>query len=108
MTRAFTLFGAKRSSPADPGRSRITRILVSADSSWHRRLAPSTAAAASPTNGGSIVFGGGDTTASLDDTWLFRYEALDAADEVCDSGVDGDGDGLVGCADPDCAAVCAP
>jgi len=31
MTRAFTLFGATRSSPGDPGRSRIMRILVTAD-----------------------------------------------------------------------------
>ena len=31
VTRAFTLFGAKRSSPNDPRRSRITRVLVIAD-----------------------------------------------------------------------------
>ena len=67
-------------------------------------------AAAGPFGGGVLVFGGENVTGNrlqvLDDAWLFRYEALDAAEEVCTSGVDGDGDGLVGCADPDCAAVC--
>jgi hypothetical protein len=28
--------------------------------------------------------------------------------EACDTGFDGDGDGQIGCADPDCDALCAP
>lgn len=40
------------------------------------------------------------------DVWRLRWEAS-AADEVCSSVTDIDGDALVGCADPDCGTVCA-
>ncbi len=38
--------------------------------------------------------------------WRLRWES-DAADEVCSSEIDLDGDTLVGCADPDCDNRCA-
>ena len=42
----------------------------------------------------------------LGDTWTFRYEALVPAESCL--GLDGDLDGLFGCADPDCFGHCAP
>ncbi|MDX2091280.1 MAG: DUF4215 domain-containing protein [Kofleriaceae bacterium] len=47
-------------------------------------------------------FGGNYEISSL------RYERVGAADDGCGYGLDGDRDGLVGCADPDCFGVCAP
>jgi cysteine-rich repeat protein len=41
------------------------------------------------------------------DTWLLQWQA-DIADDACATAVDRDGDGLAGCADPDCWATCAP
>ena len=35
-------------------------------------------------------------------------EYCDQAIETCASGLDGDGDGLVACEDPDCVAYCTP
>lgn len=40
--------------------------------------------------------------------WAFQYQHPGARDEVCRLGFDVDGDGLIGCADPDCAALCTP
>jgi hypothetical protein len=40
------------------------------------------------------------------DTWTLSFVS-EVPPELCIDGVDGDGDGLAGCADPDCAAVCA-
>ena len=54
-----------------------------------------------------MVFGGDGTTAELGDAWFFRYEDPAVPDEACDTGLDYDGDGLAGCADPDCAGLCA-
>jgi len=47
-------------------------------------------------------------SANFDDAWLLRYVATGARYETCASGVDNDGDGLAGCADPDCWARCTP
>jgi hypothetical protein len=58
--------------------------------------------------GQMIIFGGFNTSGTLADTWAFRYERAVAADERCISGVDGDGDTKIGCADPDCAGRCTP
>jgi hypothetical protein len=41
------------------------------------------------------------------DLWAYHYRS-DAPDEYCAGGGDRDGDGLAGCADPDCAAACSP
>ena len=41
------------------------------------------------------------------DTWSLGYESSSPV-ETCVYGFDDDGDGLVGCADPDCAGVCDP
>jgi hypothetical protein len=49
-----------------------------------------------------ILFGGW----SYADTWTYRLDSA-AADDLCD-GSDGDGDGLVDCADQDCWGACAP
>jgi hypothetical protein len=57
-----------------------------------------------------IVFGGVSGIGSdppLTDTWRFRY-ASNEPREQCELAVDNDGDGLVGCADPDCWTVCTP
>ena len=43
----------------------------------------------------------------IDGTWVLRWESAQPH-EVCTSGFDVDGDGLVGCADPDCWGYCAP
>jgi cysteine-rich repeat protein len=41
-------------------------------------------------------------------TWELRYRADTGLDEVCQVGFDIDGDGLVGCDDPDCWGYCTP
>lgn len=40
--------------------------------------------------------------------WSFRFEHPQALDESCQLGFDVDGDGLIGCADPDCWPYCTP
>lgn len=56
-----------------------------------------------------LLFGGaGGGTARSDDTWIFRYRSASPTEARCDDGIDGDGDGLLDCADPDCdGRVCA-
>lgn len=56
--------------------------------------------------GQSVMFGG-TTDGVAGDTWLYRFSGVDQP-EGCLYGFDGDGDSLVGCADPDCAGYCAP
>ncbi len=55
--------------------------------------------------GGATELDGGGTKYA--DTWRLRYEN-DESGEQCLLTVDDDGDGLQGCADPDCWAYCAP
>ncbi|HEY2744978.1 MAG TPA: kelch repeat-containing protein, partial [Polyangia bacterium] len=56
----------------------------------------------------AVLFGGVDAGgAALADTWRFDFSSPSEAGEDCDSGFDGNGNGLVGCADPDCAGECA-
>jgi cysteine-rich repeat protein len=60
-------------------------------------------------DGAGILIYGGNATATFNpvgDRWELRWDAA-APSERCD-GSDLDGDGLVGCADPDCWRVCAP
>ncbi len=65
---------------------------------------------------GNVVSGGGDvpiwSTGSSNptgtagfvsgDTYLLGVSLEEEADEICDNGIDDDGDGLVDCEDPDC------
>ncbi|MFN0251627.1 MAG: hypothetical protein ACKV2T_32425 [Kofleriaceae bacterium] len=50
----------------------------------------------------ALLFGGVG-----DETWSYRYTA-NVASEACAWGRDLDGDGLIGCADPDCWGICTP
>lgn len=53
-----------------------------------------------------VVLLGGASTNGDDATWILGQRT--PAPRACGSGLDGDDDGLVGCADPDCWASCAP
>lgn len=59
-----------------------------------------------PIRHGTVVFGGSSSTAIFGDTWILRLESS-TPDDACD-GSDADGDGVTGCADPDCWARCTP
>jgi hypothetical protein len=50
---------------------------------------------------GTVLFGGISPDGYLGDTWIYRYHSP-LPDERCVPTVDLDGDGLAGCADPDC------
>lgn len=57
-----------------------------------------------------LLFGGFSDISPVtesDDLWEYRYRSTEP-DEYCAGGRDRDGDGLAGCADPDCAAACSP
>ena len=57
-----------------------------------------------------LVFGGFPALnpgAPYYDTWRFRYDSGESR-ELCEAAVDNDGDGLAGCADPDCWSTCSP
>jgi hypothetical protein len=56
---------------------------------------------------GILVFGGDAGGVVLDDLWRLRWDDREA-NELCTITADTDGDGLAGCADPDCWAVCTP
>ncbi len=49
----------------------------------------------------------GQTMLYLGQTWTLMW-ASDRSSDLCGAAVDLDGDGLVGCADPDCWASCTP
>jgi hypothetical protein len=53
-----------------------------------------------------VAFGGHDGEAELRDTWLLRRTDPSGPEDVCRTGFDGDGDGAIGCADPDCSELC--
>jgi hypothetical protein len=55
-----------------------------------------------------VPYGGNGESGALGDTWRFRFEQANPADERCLYGIDGDGDGKIGCADPDCFGSCQP
>lgn len=56
-----------------------------------------------------VVFGGSGITSFQADVWTLRYSDLGTPDEACvDGAADDDGDGLIGCADPDCWGRCTP
>ncbi|MEZ4368727.1 MAG: hypothetical protein R2939_20990 [Kofleriaceae bacterium] len=58
-----------------------------------------------------VSFGGlvssGTFATSSDELWTLTSRGA-ATEEACSSGLDGDGDGTIGCADVDCASVCDP
>jgi cysteine-rich repeat protein len=59
-------------------------------------------------NARPVLFGGEDAgTAALGDLWTLRYTDPLHVDEVCATGLDGDGDRKAGCDDPDCDGFCA-
>jgi hypothetical protein len=74
---------------------------------------PATGASLSPSLDGSGVtlIGGqqgvGIGAQYLADLWQLRWDGVHA-DESCTPPFDADGDGLIGCADPDCWPRCAP
>ena len=59
-----------------------------------------------PIRHAAIVYGGSTDMAILDDVWMLRLDST-TPDDACD-GSDADGDGVTGCADPDCWARCTP
>lgn len=54
---------------------------------------------------GVVAFGGTQNTLATNDLWSLRWQTSGRY-ELCSLVVDEDGDGLAGCADPDCAARC--
>lgn len=63
--------------------------------------------ATAPEGAGVIVVGGAffEANTMLGDTQRLRWDGPEAAEEVC-AAIDFDGDGLAGCADPDCGYAC--
>lgn len=56
-----------------------------------------------------VLFGGGEAfPKSTDSTWQFSHDRDVQVYETCLHGFDNDGDGLIGCSDPDCWGYCAP
>ena len=57
----------------------------------------------------AVIHGGDTVSGPANDRWSLRYVPL-VAPEACGAGpsLDTDGDGLIGCADDDCWAVCSP
>lgn len=56
-----------------------------------------------------VLFGGGEAfPIGTDNTWQFSYDRDDLVYETCLYGFDNDGDGLIGCSDPDCWGYCSP
>ncbi len=62
----------------------------------------------SPTGSGIVIAGGKISDSTIaPDVWRFAFENSQRR-EICDVVTDNDGDGLQGCADPDCWSRCAP
>jgi cysteine-rich repeat protein len=62
---------------------------------------------ASPDGSGIELMFGDSSGTNLADVWQLRWQGTQGTD-LCLASVDGDGDGLSGCADGDCWAVCTP
>jgi hypothetical protein len=83
---------------------------------WRRRLLSSTPprrtgglAAYDAIHHRVVVFGGqGPMFAPLASVWSYGFGAIEVPPDRCFATVDTDGDGLAGCADPDCWARCHP
>jgi cysteine-rich repeat protein len=80
---------------------------------WNQLLPPvaptgreASAIAYDALHGEIVMFGGVPTN---DETWAFAFSSTGSPPEACiDAAEDSDGDGLAGCADPDCWARCTP
>jgi hypothetical protein len=90
--------------------TRWTQLAASVPRARHHQVVVDDAA-----RGALVMFGGDVGIASggnvadvkpLGDTQLFRYEDAATPDQACHAGFDADGDGKIGCTDPDCTAVC--
>jgi hypothetical protein len=56
-----------------------------------------------------VFFGGNRGGREIDDSWTLSYRSTGSPAETCRAAtLDADGDGLAGCADPDCWGVCTP
>jgi hypothetical protein len=56
---------------------------------------------------GTVVFAGVDRSSNATgDWWTLRWEG--GIDQACTTGFDTDGNGVAGCADPGCWALCSP
>jgi hypothetical protein len=82
---------------------------------WHERLVATSPPARSVAGitydrarGRTVIFGGVTGTTVLGDTWTYGFASAEEPRDLCFAGIDTDGDGLAGCADPDCWGVCAP
>jgi hypothetical protein len=65
---------------------------------------------ADPRGLGMVMFSGTpslDTVVPFNETWRLRFDS-ETPHETCTIDIDADGDGLKGCADPDCWARCTP
>lgn len=67
----------------------------------------SAASAYDPVHQELVVFGGTSSAGLRADAWALRFSAVASPRDRCRE-VDTDGDGLAGCADPDCWARCTP
>ncbi len=54
-----------------------------------------------------LILFSGQTGFTNQETWALRYDNA-LPDDACSFGIDGDGDGLVGCDDQDCFGICSP
>lgn len=62
-----------------------------------------------PTAQGLLLFGGNTDAQGADhDVWVYQLHDGATPVETCDAATDADGDGLRGCADPDCSGWCFP
>jgi len=59
------------------------------------------------TPSGVLMFGGYSGSFAMKDLWRLRWDD-DHVNEACTLDADLDGDGLAGCADPDCWYACSP
>jgi hypothetical protein len=107
MTRGVVMVTGGRAANAD-----LADVWEYDGTAWRQPVAilppparSSQAAAYDGVRGGVLVFGG----SALADSWMFHYERANDEAERCDvSTFDTDGDGLFGCADPDCWTRCTP
>ncbi len=85
-------------------------------SAWQRHLLATTPPSLDETgmaydavNARFVLFGGSTGEREVNDIWALEYRSADSPAEICLSAdLDTDGDGLAGCADPDCWGVCTP
>lgn len=69
---------------------------------------PQTSMAIAPDVTGGLVVVGGNVASSAGLMHRYHFEQVIDVRESCVANTDSDGDGLAGCADPDCWARCAP